>query len=120
MNDSKPNSGGDRVVVIIVIVIGTFIWIANPFPFFGLGPLQAFLSEEYYLRTIDQLRQAGMLHLFSRVFVIMEIQAAFLLGLAIAAFFCRSKRLALLYVALIIVLSIIPFLRLFSELRQVH
>ena len=120
MNASKPNFGGDRTAVIIAVVIGTFIWIANPFPFFGLGPLQAFLSDESYLRTVDQLRQAGMLHPFSRVFVIMEIQAALLLGLATVAYIFRSKRLALLYVALIVVLSIIPFLRFSSELRQVH
>lgn len=120
VNNSKPNSGGDHVAVIIAVVIGTFIWAANPFPFFGLGPLQAFLSDEFYLRTIDQLRQAGMLQPFSRVFVIMEIQAALLLSLAVVAYVYRSKTLALLYVVLIIILSIIPFLRLFSELRQVH
>jgi hypothetical protein len=120
MNDNKPASGSDQVAIIVALVIGTFIWIANPVPFFGLGPLQAFLSDEYYLRTIDQLRQAGMLRPFSQVFVIMEIQAVLLLGLAVAAYVCRSKRLALLYMALVIVLSIIPFLRFVSELQQAH
>jgi|SRR6266705_3924324 len=120
MSENKPNSNSDPTLVVVFLLVGTFIWVANPFPFFGVGPLQVFLSDEFYLRTIEQLKQAGMLHPFSKVFIRIEIQAVLLLALAIMAFIRRSKKLAMLYAGLIIVLSIVPWLKFASELSQTH
>jgi hypothetical protein len=119
MTHNAPSSR-DRSLAAILLLVGTFIWFANPFPFFGLGPLQLFLSDAYHLRTISQLRQAGMLHPFSSVFICVEIQALLLLALVVTAFVRRSEKLAFVYVGLIIILSILPWLRFFSELSVVH
>ena len=120
MSTIEPNGGTSRTFATSMVFIGTAIWAINPFPFFGLGPLQTFLPDQYYMRTIEQLRQAGMLHATSEVFIIMEIQAAVLLTIAILASVRGSAKLAVSYVAAIIILSIVPWVRFFSELNQVR
>jgi hypothetical protein len=66
------------------------------------------------------LRQAGMLHATSEVFVNMEVQAVVLLTLAILACIRGSVKFSIAYVATILTLSIIPWLRFFSDLKQTH
>jgi len=116
MNGDSPQSQSDRSSVAGFIVMGTLVWFLNPFPFFGLGPLQMFVPDEYYLRTLNQLKQAGMLHLFSRVFICVEIQAILLLALAVVALVRRNVKLSVAYMVIIIVCTILPWLRFFSDL----
>ncbi len=87
-------------------------------PFFGLGPLQMFLSDEYYLRDLGQLKQAGMLLPFSSVFICVEIQAVLLLALATVAFMRRNAKLGAAYLVNIIVFAILPWLRFFFGVRR--
>ncbi len=120
MNGDGPQLRNDRSSAMFFLVMGTIVWIGDPFPFFGLGPLQMFLSDEYYLRNLGQLKQAGMLHPFSSVFICVEVQAVLLLALATVAFIRRNAKVAMAYMVTIIVLSILPWLRFFAELGGTH